>query len=173
MQVVIALGSNLGESLTTLEQATAAINNLPHVTILKTAPCYRTKPWGYLDQPDFVNSALLVETSLELHELYRQLAQIELDFGRQRLFKNGPRTLDLDLIWAEDTKINDAQLTIPHPRAQERAFVLVPMCALDPKLTFPDSGRTVQQALSALPQSERDGVVRLEPEPQSENHQRS
>lgn len=173
MQVVIALGSNLGESLTTLEQATAAINNLPHVTVLKTAPSYRTKPWGYEHQPDFVNSALLVETSLELHELYGQLSQIELNFGRQRLFKNGPRTLDLDLIWAEDTQINDAKLTIPHPRAQERAFVLVPMCDLDPKLTFPDSGRTVQQALSALPQSERNGVVLLKPVHKAENPQRS
>ena len=161
MQVVIALGSNLGESSNTLAQATKTIEQLEQVRLLKQAPLYRTKPWGYADQPDFVNSAILVDTSLELHELYRKLAQIELDFGRKRLFKNGPRTLDLDIIWAQDTKLNDDQLTIPHPRAQERAFVLVPLSALDPELKFPDTGLTVAQALSQLPPSELAGVTQL------------
>ena len=161
MQVVIALGSNLGESSNTLAQATKTIEQLEQVRLLKQAPLYRTKPWGYADQPDFVNSAILVDTSLELHELYRKLAQIELDFGRKRLFKNGPRTLDLDIIWAQDTKLNDDQLTIPHPRAQERAFVLVPLSALDPELKFPDTGLTVAQALSQLPPSELAGVTPL------------
>ncbi|MDT3663072.1 MAG: 2-amino-4-hydroxy-6-hydroxymethyldihydropteridine diphosphokinase [Anaerobiospirillum sp.] len=161
MQVVIALGSNLGESSNTLAQATKTIEQLEQVRLLKQAPLYRTKPWGYADQPDFVNSAILVDTSLELHELYRKLAQIELDFGRKRLFKNGPRTLDLDIIWAQDTKLNDDQLTIPHPRAQERAFVLVPLSDLDPELKFPDTGLTVAQALSQLPPSELAGVTPL------------
>lgn len=161
MQVVIALGSNLGESINTLAQATEAIAQLPQVRLLKQAQLYRTKPWGYLDQPDFVNSAIMIDTSLELHELYRKLAQIELDFGRKRLFKNGPRTLDLDLIWAADAQLNDEQLTIPHPRAQERAFVLVPLSDLDPELKFQDTGLTVAQALAQLPKSELDGVTPL------------
>ena len=161
MQVVIALGSNLGESINTLAQATEVIAQLPQVQLLKPAQLYRTKPWGYADQPDFVNSALLIDTSLELHELYRQLAQIELDFGRKRLFKNGPRTLDLDVIWAEDTQLNDDVLTVPHPRAQERAFVLVPMKDLNPDLTFPDTGLTVEQAIKQLPPSELAGVTPL------------
>lgn len=162
MQVVIALGSNLGPSRFTITAAIQAITQVTGVKLLKSARLYCTKPWGFLAQPDFINSAILVETDLELHELYQKLAQLELDFGRERLFKNGPRTLDLDLIWAEDTNINDEVLTIPHPRAQERAFVLVPMYDLDPNLTFPNTGHTVAQALSLLPESERSDVVPLD-----------
>lgn len=161
MQVVIALGSNLGESVTTLEEATKEIAALKGVTLIAKAQLYRTKPWGYLDQPDFVNSALLVATTRELHDLYQELYRLELEFGRKRLFKNGPRTLDLDIIWAEDTMMSDEVLIIPHPRAQERAFVLVPMSDLGQDLRFPDTGKTVKEAIAQLPQSELDGITLL------------
>lgn len=163
MQVVIALGSNLGASSTILKEACQAIEAIPGVSITKASSLYCTKPVGYLEQDDFINAVIVVESTLEPLCLYEHLAQIELDFGRVRLFKNGPRTLDLDVISCDNLISNDAKLTLPHPRAQERAFVIVPMSEILPDYIFPDSKLTLAEVLHNLPSNDVQEIIKLEP----------
>lgn len=166
-QVVVALGSNQGASQTTLYQAVQEICQIEGVTLVKGSSLYRTRPWGYLDQPDFINACILLQVELELHQFYQKLARIELDFGRVRLFKNGPRTLDLDIIWTEHETLNDELLIVPHPRAHERAFVLIPLQEIAPELMLQNKNKSVTELAQALPDSELDGIVRLEDDPLS------
>lgn len=162
MHAIIALGSNLGNSSHILHQAVATIADLEGVKVVKASSLYRTKPVGYLEQDDFINAVIEVESSLEPLELYEHLAQIELDFGRVRLFKNGPRTLDLDVISCDNLISQDEKLTLPHPRAQERAFVIVPLNEILPDYVFPDSALSVSQVLSKLPKQDVQEIVKLE-----------
>lgn len=163
MHAIIALGSNMGQSINTLQDAVQAINDLKGVKVINASSLYRTKPVGYLDQDDFINAVIELECSLEPLELYEKLAQIELDFGRVRLIKNGPRTLDLDVISCDNLISNDAKLTLPHPRAQERAFVIVPMSEILPDYIFPDSKLTLAEVLHNLPSNDVQEIIKLEP----------
>lgn len=162
MQAIIALGANLGDPISTLQQAISEIEALPKVKLLLLSSFYRTKPVGYDEQDDFINAVMIVETELEPLELYEHLAALELKHHRVRLIKNGPRTLDLDVIAMEQYKSSDPRLLLPHPRAQERAFVLVPLCEIAPDYLFPDTKRSAQDALSLLSPSDLEGVERLD-----------
>lgn len=162
MQAYIALGSNMGQSITTLQDAVHQIASLDGVKVIKASSLYRTKPVGYLEQDDFVNAVIELECSLEPMKLYEKLAQIELDFGRVRLIKNGPRTLDLDVISCANFISNDPKLILPHPRAQERAFVIVPMSEIAPDHVFADSKLTVMQVLNKLPKQDVKDIIKLE-----------
>lgn len=160
---VIALGSNMGESADTLQKAVNAINALDEVSVIKASSMYRTKPVGYADQDDFTNAVLIARTTLSPAHLYDKLAALELEFGRVRLFKNGPRTLDLDVIVCDEILSDDEHILLPHPRAQERAFVLLPLNEIAPDLIFPDTGNTVSAALKLLDPSDLDGISKLGP----------
>lgn len=162
MQAIIALGSNMGQSIETLTEALKAINNIDGVTIVKASSLYRTKPVGYLDQDDFINAVIELEISILPMDLYDNLAKIELDFGRVRLIKNGPRTLDLDVISCDNLLSDDPKLILPHPRAQERAFVIVPMSEIVPNLVFADSKLSVLQVLAKLPVKDVQEIIKLE-----------
>ena len=134
---VLAIGANLGDRLATLRQAVAEIAKLPGTTVLRTSPVYETAPVGGPAQPDYLNAVLIVETALASRELLAKLNAIEADAGRVREVRFGPRTLDIDIISYSGETSDDPVLTLPHPRAHERAFVLAPWHDIDPAATLP------------------------------------
>ena len=133
---VVALGSNLGESTQTLTAAAERVATLPETRLLALSSIYTSKPAVVLEQPDFKNAVMTIETALEPRELLRALQDIELEFGRVRegeaFVPGGPRTLDLDLIDIEGVVMNDPQLTLPHPEALLRDFVVTPLLEISP-----------------------------------------
>lgn len=162
MQAIIALGANLGDPVATVKQAAQEIGALADVTVLALSSLYRTKPVGYAQQDDFINAVMTVETSLKPKELFAHLERLEQEHHRVRQFKNGPRTLDLDLIAYGQLQSADPHLTLPHPRAQERAFVLVPLNEIAPDYVFADSGKSAHEALALLAQDDLAGVLKLD-----------
>lgn len=145
----IALGSNLGDSLTTLEAALEYLAQTPGITLLKASPWYQTSPLGPT-QPDYLNGCALLEVTLSPQAVLATLEAIENQFGRVRQQRWGPRTLDLDLLLYSDLVLETADLIIPHPRMAERAFVLVPLADIAPDLTDPCSGLTISQLLDQV-----------------------
>ncbi|MEI6867500.1 MAG: 2-amino-4-hydroxy-6-hydroxymethyldihydropteridine diphosphokinase [Actinomycetes bacterium] len=147
MKVVIALGSNLGDRdnylNTAIQELSAAI------TIIAVSTFYETAPVGGPDQPDYLNAVLIAECTHEPVELLQLLLQIEARLGRVRDVPLGPRTLDLDLITAGEEIISTEELTLPHPRAHERTFVLQPWLEIDPDAQIPGHG-SIAALLSAL-----------------------
>lgn len=133
----IALGANLGDPLATVSAAIAALRSLPQTEFVAASSLYRTAPVGLRHQPDFINAVVEVLTVLPAPTFLAQLFDIEARFGRQRSVPNAPRTLDLDLLLYGDRVSSDAQLTLPHPRLHERAFVLAPLAEIAPLLTIP------------------------------------
>ena len=137
----IALGGNLGDPRRQLLDAVDALARLPSTRLLRRSRLYRTPPWGMLEQPPFINAAALLDTGLAPHDLLDALLAIEQRAGRVRAERNGPRTLDLDLLHMEGVRLDDERLTLPHPRIAERAFVLLPLADLVPDLLLPGQGR--------------------------------
>ncbi len=122
----------------------------PPVSVLRTSSIYETEPWGYHDQPAFLNQVLEGRTDLSPGALLDHLKQIETKLGRQPTFRYGPRLVDLDILFYGDQVIDLPGLAVPHPHLAERAFVLVPLAELAPNLHHPASGRTVREMLSQL-----------------------
>ncbi|MFC5741655.1 2-amino-4-hydroxy-6-hydroxymethyldihydropteridine diphosphokinase [Dyella tabacisoli] len=149
-QAYVALGSNLGDSRGQLLDAMDALAGLPQTRLLARSRLYRTPPWGKLEQPSFVNAAVLLDTALTPHELLDAMLAIERAAGRVRDGERwGPRMLDLDLLHMDGVQMDDARLTLPHPRIAERIFVLLPLHDLTPQLLLPGQGR-VDQLLVGL-----------------------
>lgn len=140
----VALGSNLGEPRRQVLDALAALAGLPGTRVLQRSPLYRTPPWGVLDQPPFINAVAELETTLSPEALLQQLLAIEQRAGRVRAERNGPRTLDLDLLHVEGVGRDDPLLTLPHPRLAERAFVLLPLADIAPDLRLPERGSVAE-----------------------------
>lgn len=132
-RVVLALGGNMGDVPAHFASALHEVTR-QYCTLIACSALYRTPPWGKTDQPDFLNMAAHLTTSLSAHELLAVCLKIEQSHGRQRGEKWGPRTLDLDIIDFDGCQMQDADLTLPHPRAHERAFVLVPMAEIAPEV---------------------------------------
>lgn len=126
-EAVIGFGGNMGDREKIIEEALEALRADPAIEILRLSSLYETEPVGYDDQADFLNGCALIRTYLEPLELLHVLQKIELDFHRVRTIKNGPRTIDLDLLLMQGVRMNTEELTVPHPRMYERAFVLVPL----------------------------------------------
>jgi 2-amino-4-hydroxy-6-hydroxymethyldihydropteridine diphosphokinase len=126
-RAAIALGSNIEDPEGQVARAFDEIAQLPGTRVLARSRLHRTKPVGYADQPDFVNAVALVETTLAPRALLDALLAIEARHGRVRTIPNGPRTLDLDIILYGDRVIDEPGLTVPHPRAREREFVMAPL----------------------------------------------
>lgn len=135
----VGLGANLGDARATLREALDEIAQLPGVQAVRASSVYRTAP---IDSggPDYLNAVARVETSLEPYALLAALQRIENGHGRERPYRNAPRTLDLDLLLYDDQVIASADLTVPHPRLHQRAFVLVPLAELGPALVVPGHG---------------------------------
>lgn len=156
-QAFIALGANLGDPAATIRAAFEALNELPESRLLACSELYRTAPVGMTEQPEFVNAAARIETTLAPEALLDALLAIEHRFGRIRAERNGPRTLDLDILLYDDLVIDTPRLTLPHPRLHLRAFVLYPLADLAPDLALPGRG-----TLAAwLPAVANQGICRL------------
>jgi 2-amino-4-hydroxy-6-hydroxymethyldihydropteridine diphosphokinase len=138
----IGLGGNLGDAATILRQAMEALKRLPQTRLVRGSRLYRTPAWGMEQQPDFINAAAMVDTSLCPRALLDALLGIERDFGRRRdgAPRWGPRLLDLDLLLYADARIDEPGLTLPHPHLHERAFVLVPLIEIAPDIEIPGHG---------------------------------
>ena len=134
----IALGANLGDAATAIGQAIISINALPKCSVKKASSLYKTAPLetlpGHAAGDDYNNAVVEIETGLPAPTLLQHLQQIELASGRERPYLNAPRTLDLDLLLYGDGRIDSPQLTVPHPRMWQRAFVLVPLAEIAPGL---------------------------------------
>jgi 2-amino-4-hydroxy-6-hydroxymethyldihydropteridine diphosphokinase len=143
--VYLSLGSNLGDRKSLLESVQSALP--PDILVRQASSLYETEPWGYLDQPDFLNQVLLVETHLSAMDLLSYTKALEKEIGREPNFRFGPRLVDIDIILYGDQIIQEPGLEIPHPRFQERAFVLVPLAEISPELKIPGTDRAVMDLL--------------------------
>ena len=138
--VFLGLGSNLDDPDWQVQTAMREIDEIPDAGLVKVSSLYQTTPVGIIDQPPFINAVVQVETTLSPHDLLKQLRAIEAQHGRVRNEKNGPRTLDLDILIFNEWRIDDATLTTPHPRMHERPFVLVPLVEIAPEVFIPGKG---------------------------------
>jgi 2-amino-4-hydroxy-6-hydroxymethyldihydropteridine diphosphokinase len=153
-RAVLSLGSNLGDRLGTLQGCVQAIGQLPDTDVLAISPVYQTAPVGGPAQPDYLNAVLIAVTGLPPQDLLAAAHRIEADFGRVRAERFGPRTLDIDIVSYDARVSRDPELTLPHPRAHERAFVLVPWHDIDRAAELPGRG-PVSALLAGL---DRGGV---------------
>ena len=156
-RAVLSVGSNLGDRLGTLQGCVHAIAQLPETEVLAISPVYQTAPVGGPPQPDYLNAVLIVATGLPARDLLAAAHRLEAAFGRVRAQRFGPRTLDVDIISYGGEVSGDPVLTLPHPRAHERAFVLVPWHDIEPAAELPGRG-AVDRLLDGL---DRDGIRQL------------
>lgn len=147
MKAVIALGSNIGNPKENLDLALALLREATEVKAVSSY--YTTKPVGYEDQPDFVNAVCIIETELPALELLNMMHGIEKSMGRERTIKWGPRTIDLDIIQYGSMLSNAEELTLPHPRAHERMFVLEPWAEIEPDAILLTHGK-IKDLISKL-----------------------
>lgn len=144
--VYLALGSNLGDRQANLERAITSL--LPAARLRMRSPVYETPPWGYTNQPAFLNQVIEVTTDLPPEKLLDYLKELEVRMGRESTFQYGPRLIDLDILFYDDIVLSQEGLTIPHPHIQSRAFVLLPLADIAPELVHPFLRKTVRQMLA-------------------------
>jgi 2-amino-4-hydroxy-6-hydroxymethyldihydropteridine diphosphokinase len=154
--IYLALGSNLGDRQENLLSAIQALP--PDVIVLAESRIYETPPWGYADQPAFLNMAVKAETNLEPIALLIYLKELEARLGRMPTFRYGPRQIDIDILFYDALILNTPELVIPHPHLHERAFVLVPLADLAPDLVHPGLHRTIRELLA---DSDRTGITSI------------
>ena len=128
----VALGANLGDASATLRWALSALASIEHTRLLQASALYRTAPWE-ASGPDFINAVAAIQTGLSAPALLQALHALEAQAGRERPYRNAPRTLDLDLLLYGDGRIDSPGLQVPHPRMAQRAFVLVPLAQIAPQ----------------------------------------
>ena len=155
---ILGMGSNLGDREANLRDAVQRLE-AAEIRVLRRSSLYETAPQDLLDQPWFLNAVAEVETSLFPMQLLARLRQIERDMGRRRVVANGPRNIDLDILFYGRTVIATAELEVPHPRLAQRRFVLEPLAEIAPDFRHPLTGKTASEMLAKL---EPQGVRRLE-----------
>jgi 2-amino-4-hydroxy-6-hydroxymethyldihydropteridine diphosphokinase len=154
----IGIGANLGDARAHVTDALARLTRLPETTLLRASSLYRTAPIDSSGD-DYINAVACLDTTLDAHALLAALLGIEQEHGRERPYRNAPRTLDLDLLLYGDQVIDDAPtLIVPHPRMHERAFVLAPLAELAPELHIPGRGRIAK----LLPAVADQGIDKLD-----------
>lgn len=146
----IALGSNIGDSETYLNEAVEKIGQIPTCTVEKVSSYLVTEPYGVTDQPDFLNACLKMRTLLYPEELLKELNRIEKEAGRERIIHWGPRTLDLDILLYDDIVLEEDDLCIPHVEMHKRSFVLEPLAEIAPYKRHPVYGKTVREMLEKI-----------------------
>ncbi len=144
----LSLGSNLGDRESNIRRALDLLARR-NVCIVRVSSMYETEPVGFTDQPDFINAVAEVDTDLSPPELLHTVLGVEREMGRVRNLRWGPRVIDIDILLYDELRVDTEELTIPHPRMMERAFVLAPLAETAPDLVLPD-GRTASQALQIL-----------------------
>lgn len=156
---LVGLGANMGASACVLRRALDALGHAG--TLEAVSRFFLSRPYGVTDQPDFVNAVARVELPGWPQEVLARLHELEEAFGRRRVRHWGPRTLDLDLLSYRDWSYQGWELTVPHPEIERRAFVLEPLRDVDPGWVNPNTGRSVEEALAALPAEERAALIPL------------
>ena len=156
MRYVIGIGSNMGDSISIVRRAIDEIEAKFDVDVDERSSLYRTRPVGGPEQDDYINAVVVVHCDRDPDRLLAGLQEIEHEFGRVRDVRWGPRTLDLDIIAVDDITSVEPDLTLPHPRAHERAFVLVPWHEIDPEATLPNHGR-IENLIDHLMRDAEDG----------------
>jgi 2-amino-4-hydroxy-6-hydroxymethyldihydropteridine diphosphokinase len=155
-EAYIALGSNIGNRFDHLKQATVELDSLPDVKVVNTSSIYETDPVGYEDQEQFLNMVLHVRTTFSSFQLLETCLAIEKDLGRKRDIRWGPRTIDLDILLYNQENIKTEKLIVPHPRMQERAFVIIPLLEIQSNIKLPTMEKPLQVSLEDIP--DREGV---------------
>ncbi len=160
-QVILGLGSNQGNPKENLDKAVAALATLG--TVQEVAPYILSKPEGYDAQPDFVNTVAILETALPPAELLLKLQELEKQLGRVKTFPNGPRVIDLDVLFYEDQEIFDTEvmLFVPHPRLHEREFVLKPLSYIRPDFIHPTMQKTIIQLYRELMRNKGEATCKI------------
>ena len=148
----IGVGSNLEDPRAQVEGALGELAELPRSRLVARSSLYRSAPLGYEAQPEFINAVARLDTELAAAELLAGLQAIEAEHGRRRSFANAPRSLDLDLLLFGEQRISGPELTVPHPRMHERAFVLVPLIEIAPDAQIPGRGSAAALAAALAPQ---------------------
>ena len=146
--IYLSLGSNLGDREANLESVFEELP--PEIEVMLRSSIYETEPWGFKDQPDFLNMILQGKTELTPRELLAYLKKIEKKIGRKPSFIYGPRLVDIDILFYGKKVVDEVQLTIPHKKIPERAFVLVPLMEIAPDLEYPDSDQTISDLASSI-----------------------
>jgi len=146
--VYLALGTNLGDRLANLKQAIAALT--PQMEVRAKSGVYETPPWGFEDQPKFLNQVIKVNTYLDPEPLLKHLKRLEVALGRQESFPNGPRLIDMDILFYNDLVVNKPSIVVPHPRLHERGFVLLPLMDIAPGLVHPVTQKSVREMVEQL-----------------------
>jgi 2-amino-4-hydroxy-6-hydroxymethyldihydropteridine diphosphokinase len=159
-EAFVALGGNVGDVRSTFDRAVTLLCDGTVVRLVARSSDYHTPPWGITDQPPFVNAVIAVATSLTPHDLFARALKVERALGRDRSQERrwGPRTIDLDLLAYDDLVLHDTELTLPHPRLLERAFVLVPLAEIAPDRMI--AGIRISEAVARVGPS---GVEKLSP----------
>jgi len=158
---ILGLGSNQGNAKENLDRALAALSALG--TVQETAPYILSKPEGYDAQPDFVNTVTILDTSLPPAKLLHKLKELETQLGRVPTFPNGPRVIDLDVLFYEDREIfdTDAMLFVPHPRLHQREFVLKPLSYIRPDFIHPTMKKTITQLYRELMRNKGEPTCKI------------
>lgn len=146
--VFIGLGTNQGDRFYNLRQAVLKLP--PKVVPLKLSSVYETPPWGFLEQPYFLNQVIKAHTRLSPPSLLKYLKHIERRVGRQPTFRYGPRLIDLDILFYDNQIFESSELVIPHPDLHNRAFVLIPLAEIEPDFHHPVLGKTIKELLPAV-----------------------
>ncbi len=144
--VYLALGSNLGNRAANLKEAIAALS--PQVDVKTKSKVYETPPWGYTQQDKFLNQVLKGKTYVQPEPLLKHLKRLEVALGRQATFQNGPRLIDIDILFYDDLVFESPILTLPHPRVHERGFVLLPLMDIAPDLVHPTKHKTIRELIA-------------------------
>ncbi|TCS80137.1 2-amino-4-hydroxy-6-hydroxymethyldihydropteridine diphosphokinase [Tepidibacillus fermentans] len=148
-RVFLGLGSNMGDREDYLQQAIDRLDSHPHIRVINNSPIYETEPFGYRDQPYFLNMVVEVETELNAHELLQITQTIEKELGRKREIHWGPRTIDIDILLYGNEIIVSPELTIPHPYMRERLFVLKPLYDIY-KGSIPSEPNSIESLIDQL-----------------------
>lgn len=141
--VYLGLGSNLGDRNENLKDAIASLP--PQMDVKAKSPVYETPPWGYEDQPRFLNQVVKVQTYLDAEPLLKHIKRLEVALGRKASFRHGPRLIDIDILFYDDLILNTPLLTLPHPHLHERGFVLLPLMDIAPDLVHPLTKKSVRE----------------------------
>jgi 2-amino-4-hydroxy-6-hydroxymethyldihydropteridine diphosphokinase len=158
--VYLGLGSNIGDKVNFIKSAETGISKLTGTKVLRSSSIYKTEPWGIKNQDFFLNSVLEIETTLEPQVLLSELKKIESELGRKKRNKWYEREIDIDILFFNNLVISNRFVNIPHPEIQNRNFVLIPMCELNPDFFHPVLDRTVKDLLNDS--KDNSGVIKFE-----------